>query len=99
MLHLLRLLSSRSAYPNPNPNPNPNACEEGDRSSSKTSRLGSFKLKDVVETIREDLNPHPAGQKERNTPKKEELAGVQHTYQETVPFFPAAAQTCHAYCM
>jgi len=63
-------------------------CDEGD----------PFKIKDVVETIREDLNPHPAGQKTLNAPKKEELTGVQHKYSETVLFFPAAAQTCHAYC-
>jgi len=55
-------------------------------------------LKDVVAEIREDLNPHPAGQKELNAPKKEELTGVQHKYSETVLFFAAAAQTCHAYC-
>merc|ERR1719217_1740029 len=57
-----------------------------------------FKLKEVVEEIREDLNPHPAGQKELNAPKKAELTGVQHKYSETVLFFAAAAQTCHAYC-
>ena len=28
----------------------------------------------------------------------EDLTGVQHKYSETVLFFPAAAQTCHAYC-
>jgi KamA family protein len=52
----------------------------------------------VVAAIREDLNPHPAGQKALNAPKKEELTGVQHKYSETVLVFPAAAQTCHAYC-
>jgi len=59
-----------------------------------------FKLKDVVDEIREALNPHPAGQKELNANKKgmEDLTGVQHKYSETVLFFPAAAQTCHAYC-
>merc|ERR1719217_810529 len=57
-----------------------------------------FKLKEVVEQIREDLNPHPAGQKELNAPKKQELTGVQHKYSETVLFFASAAQTCHAYC-
>ena len=57
-----------------------------------------FKLKDVVDEIREDLNPHPAGQKALNAPKKVELTGVQHKYSETVLFFPAAGQTCHAYC-
>ena len=33
-----------------------------------------------------------------NTPDKEELTGVQHKYSETVLVFPAAGQTCHAYC-
>jgi KamA family protein len=57
-----------------------------------------FKLKETVDDIREDLNPHPAGQKALNAPKKAELTGVQHKYSETVLFFPAAGQTCHAYC-
>lgn len=52
----------------------------------------------VVAAIREDLNPHPAGQKELNAPKNDALNGVQHKYSETVLVFPAAAQTCHAYC-
>lgn len=52
----------------------------------------------VVGEIREDLNPHPAGQKTLNAPKNEDLTGVQHKYSETVLVFPAAAQTCHAYC-
>lgn len=55
-------------------------------------------IKAAVETIRESLNPHPAGQKELNAPKVAELTGVQHKYAETVLFFAAAAQTCHAYC-
>ena len=37
-------------------------------------------------------------QMELNAPKAKELTGVQHKYHETVLFFPAAAQTCHAYC-
>jgi len=57
-----------------------------------------LKLIETVAEIRESLNPHPAGQKELNAPKKEELTGVQHKYSETVLVFPAAAQTCHAYC-
>ena len=52
----------------------------------------------VVAEIREDLNPHPAGQKTLNAPKNADLTGVQHKYSETVLVFPAAAQTCHAYC-
>jgi L-lysine 2,3-aminomutase len=27
-----------------------------------------------------------------------EVRGVQHKYRETVLFFPAQGQTCHAYC-
>lgn len=57
-----------------------------------------LKLIDTVAEIRESLNPHPAGQKELNAPKEEKLTGVQHKYSETVLVFPAAAQTCHAYC-
>jgi len=55
-------------------------------------------IKAAVEEIREELNPHPAGQKALNAPKKAELTGVQHKYSETVLFFASAAQTCHAYC-
>jgi len=54
--------------------------------------------KATVADIRDALNPHPAGQKELNTPKDAGLTGVQHKYAETVLFFAAAAQTCHAYC-
>jgi len=57
-----------------------------------------LKLKEVVAEIREELNPHPAGQQTLNAPKEKELTGVQHKYTETVLFFPFAAQTCHAYC-
>merc|ERR1719230_1089996 len=57
-----------------------------------------FVLKEAIEEIREDLNPHPAGKKQLNAPKKAELTGVQHKYSETCLFFPAAGQTCHAYC-
>lgn len=50
--------------------------------------------------IQNKLNPHPADQMELNVPKvdREPLAGMQHKYRETVLFFPAAGQTCHAYC-
>ena len=50
--------------------------------------------------IQEKLNPHPAGQIELNVPRVNgtPLPGVQHKYRETVLFFPAAGQTCHAYC-
>lgn len=55
-------------------------------------------LTKTVAEIRADLNPHPAGQKALNAPKNDALKGVQHKYSETVLVFPAAGQTCHAYC-
>ncbi len=50
--------------------------------------------------IRMQLNPHPAGQKDENTPQLgcETLSGMQHKYQETALFFPSQGQTCHSYC-
>ena len=56
--------------------------------------------KEVSNKIRLELNPHPAGQKEKNVPivNGVVLTGVQHKYRETVLFFPSAGQTCHSYC-
>lgn len=56
--------------------------------------------KQASEAIREELNPHPAGQLEYNVPELygESLQGMQHKYRETVLFFPSNGQTCHAYC-
>jgi len=44
-----------------------------------------------VEKIRNELNPHPAGQKEENVPKLDgqSVGGIQHKYRETVLFFPS----------
>lgn len=57
-------------------------------------------VKAAAERIRLELNPHPAGQLEHNVPelRGERLGGVQHKYRQTVLFFPAQGQTCHAYC-
>jgi KamA family protein len=57
-------------------------------------------VKAEAHAIRQKLNPHPAGQMELNVPRLagEVVPGVQHKYRETVLFFPAAGQTCHAYC-
>ena len=65
------------------------------RRSSGKEELGA-----VVDEVREELNPHPAGQQEHNVPlfRGRPLAGVQHKYRETVLFFPSQGQTCHAYC-
>jgi KamA family protein len=49
--------------------------------------------------IQHRLNPHPAAQA-LNVPTigGHPVPGVQHKYRETVLLFPAAGQTCHAYC-
>jgi KamA family protein len=58
------------------------------------------KLAAEVQRVRLELNPHPAGQLTDNVPELEgrSLTGLQHKYRETVLFFPAAGQVCHAYC-
>ncbi|MEU6670098.1 lysine 2,3-aminomutase [Streptomyces sp. NPDC046727] len=58
------------------------------------------RIADAVRDIRARLNPHPSGQKELNVPRLDDvpLAGVQHKYRETVLYFPANGQSCHAYC-
>ena len=57
-------------------------------------------LKEPINSIREELNPHPAGQMEHNVPEIDgvKLTGIQHKYDETILFFPSQGQTCHAYC-
>jgi KamA family protein len=68
------------------------------------SLLAKHEWKDLkellVKRIRYSLNPHPAGQMTHNVPQLGDrpLEGLQHKYKETVLFFPAKGQTCHAYC-
>jgi KamA family protein len=54
----------------------------------------------VARRIQHASNPHPARQLEQNVPSLHgrSLQGIQHKYRETVLFFPAEGQTCHAYC-
>ncbi|MES9834813.1 MAG: lysine 2,3-aminomutase [Candidatus Thiodiazotropha sp.] len=55
----------------------------------------------LANEIRAELNPHPAGQLDRNMPRDgdgEPIPGLQHKYNETVLFFPSQGQTCHSYC-
>lgn len=56
-------------------------------------------LRKTADAIRQQLNPHPAGQS-HNVPEVngEKLTGAQHKYNETMLFFPSQGQTCHAYC-
>lgn len=57
-------------------------------------------IKAIANRIRLTLNPHPAGQLEKNIPHLDgvPLPGIQHKYRETLLFFPSNGQTCHAYC-
>jgi KamA family protein len=57
-------------------------------------------IKAVADEIRSRMNPHPAGQMTHNVPRLDgrRLEGLQHKYRETVLYFPAQGQTCHAYC-
>ncbi len=57
-------------------------------------------LRSAADAIRLKLNPHPAGQTTLNIPHLDgnPVQGAQHKYRETVLFFPASGQTCHAYC-
>ena len=54
----------------------------------------------VAREIQSRLNPHPAGQRELNVAflDNDVVAGLQHMYRETLLYFPAAGQTCHAFC-
>lgn len=65
-----------------------------------TRKAPADELRAHVSRLRLRLNPHPADQQVRNVPllHGKPLAGVQHKYPETVLFFPAEGQTCHAYC-
>jgi len=60
----------------------------------------AVEIKSAAREIQQSLNPHPGGQMDLNVPllEGEPLPGMQHKYRETVLFFPAAGQTCHAYC-
>ena len=57
-------------------------------------------LKQVIDSIRAECNPHPAGQLELNIPtlNGKPVPGLQHKYKETVLFFPSEGQSCHSYC-
>jgi len=64
------------------------------------NNAGLNQLKQTIQRIRHELNPHPAGQTTHNVPTLagQPLNGIQHKYDQTVLFFPVQGQTCHAYC-
>lgn len=53
-----------------------------------------------VADLRRRLNPDPSAQLELNRPliAGAPASGLQHKYSSTLLYFPAAGQTCHAYC-
>ena len=57
-------------------------------------------LQRSARAIQMRMNPHPAGQMRLNVPTLdgEPLPCCQHKYRETVLYFPAQGQTCHAFC-
>lgn len=64
------------------------------------NQVSKTELARHIADLRHTLNPHPAGQLEHNMPsfQGKMLTGIQHKYRETMLFFPAQGQTCHAYC-
>ena len=62
--------------------------------------LPAAELRERVERIRLEMNPHPSGQLTDNVPvlNEEPVPGVQHKYRETALVFPAKGQTCFSYC-
>ncbi len=60
----------------------------------------SNQVHELATELRQQMNPHPAGQMQMNVPQLEgePLEGMQHKYKETVLFFPSQGQYCHAYC-
>jgi KamA family protein len=63
-------------------------------------RAPAGELGAIVRRVRAAMNPHPAGQLSHNRVLHEgrPVPGIQHKYPETVLVFPAAGQTCFAYC-
>ena len=59
-----------------------------------------LEIRAAAREIQMRMNPHPGGQLEMNMPSLggEPMQGMQHKYRETLLFFPAQGQTCHAYC-
>jgi L-lysine 2,3-aminomutase len=60
----------------------------------------SEQVLELAQKIRTKLNPHPAGQMDKNVPELdgETVNGMQHKYKETVLVFPSQGQYCHSYC-
>jgi L-lysine 2,3-aminomutase len=68
--------------------------------ASASQSSDAERLRAVVAGIRGRLNPQPEHQLDLNVPHDAEgpIPGAQHKYRETLLYFPASGQTCHAYC-
>lgn len=68
--------------------------------SALRHKTDKAELNKVVGEIRQDLNPHPAGQLSANVPEldNESVQGLQHKYEKTCLVFPSSGQTCFSYC-
>ncbi len=68
--------------------------------SALNRKVQDKELNHIIRKIVSELNPHPGGQIDKNTPEMEgiKLNGIQHKYKETLLIFPKQGQTCHAYC-
>ncbi len=82
--------------------PNKNMLRENQYERVKRAvdqNLSEDELYEVVNSVRLEMNPHPA-QQLTNIPQLngEKLPGVQHKYRDIVLFFPTQGQSCHAHC-
>lgn len=82
--------------------PNKNMLHENQYERVKRAvdqNLSEDELYEVVNSVRLEMNPHPA-QQLTNIPQLngEKLPGVQHKYRDIVLFFPTQGQSCHAHC-
>ncbi len=57
----------------------------------------ALELRQLADGIRDTLKPEPVADDEPGV-FAPALPGMEHTYRETVSFFPSQGQTCHAYC-
>lgn len=75
-------------------------CKVRDAGNGRQTDAVPVRIRQVANSIRAELNPHPEGQLQYNVPLLDDhpVSGVQHKYRETVLVFPSAGQTCHAYC-
>lgn len=83
--------------------PQPGMLPDADFSTLRTlvsRKVSAERLRGAIRKIQDALNPHPGGQLTDNAAhlNGHQLPGIQHKYSQSVLFFPAPGQRCHAYC-